>query len=74
MFESWTHELQLTAQLSTQVKIPTVHLDKEVMKDPRFIKDLSIEMTEKFNNMYEYQLKGKLEEISTQLAALNTNL
>jgi hypothetical protein len=63
MFTSWTEELQMECSLSTHVKMPQVHLDREVKKDPRFIKDLDIKMREKFNELYNYSIQGRLSEI-----------
>lgn len=68
--------MKFTCLLSTQSKIPAVHLDREVTKDPTFKpkKTNDFKLLSELNDQYKYLLSGKLEEVSNQLEALNHNL
>jgi hypothetical protein len=42
LFEHWTDELELTCQLTTDSKIPSVHLDRDVTKSPAFKPEVNL--------------------------------
>lgn len=46
LFEHWTDEIQVTCKLVTGIKIPSVHLNREVSKHPTFKPDFHVDLLE----------------------------
>lgn len=74
LFQHWTDELKFDCILTTDSKIPSVHLDREVAKNPAFKPNANLALLGELNEKYQYRLSGSIEEIQRQLEALNHNL
>ena len=74
MFETWTDQLKFTAEIQSYSRLPTLHLDHDVAKDPKFTHKLKIQMRQQMNDLFTYQIEGKCEQICQEIQSLNTNL
>lgn len=54
MFETWTEQLKFTAEIQSYSRLPTLHLDHDVAKDPKFTHKLKIQMRQQMNDLFAY--------------------